>query len=362
MARMKVVEMHGSFADRGYQHGQQLKAEIHEFYEKWIRVSQECANPPQERDLLNYAKLHLPFSQEYAPELIEEMEGIAQGAGISFEKIFFLNCYDEVSSYSPEVVAKGLKGGCTAFAAVGDATVSGGTLLGQGWDMDGWYIPYVFHIKSWGDEPEIIGLTHPGLLCGCGLNSCGISFVWNSLKPTDTRIGVPVTLIGRKVLHQATLSGAVGKIINAYRANGFNMLLGSPEGAADVETTAEKYFVTYVQDLFAHANHYEAPSLLEYEEYLPNIVPDTLIRSGRMRQLLNRHKGAIDTELCQRIMCDHVNFPASICRHHSPEIPWQTQSSVIISPQEGLFLASNGRPCEAGFDAYFLEKKPFTTE
>lgn len=355
MSKMKVIEMKGSFEERGFQHGQMLQEEIHLFYETWLKVSGESPNPPSEKSLLAYAKAHLAAAKEYAPELIREIEGIAQGAKMDFEKIFFLNCYDEVSSYSPDVVAKGLNKGCTAFAATGSGTVSGSTLLGQGWDMDGWYIPYIFHSVPDDQDQEIIGLTHPGLIGGSGMNGAGIAFVWNSLKPTDTRIGVPVNFVGRKVLQQTSLSAAVGAIINAKRANGMNILIGSPEAAVNVEATAEKYFVTYVQDLFSHANHYEAASLLPYEEYLPNIVPDTLVRSGRMRQLLERHKGSIDLDICKKIMCDHVNYPGSICRHYSPHIPWQTQSALIYSPKEGLLFASNGRPCEVGFDHYQLD-------
>ncbi|ATW26225.1 C45 family autoproteolytic acyltransferase/hydolase [Candidatus Formimonas warabiya] len=356
MVKMKIIELIGSFAERGFQHGQLLQKEIHEFYETWIKVAQEGPNPPREKDLLEYAKMHLPYAQKFAPELIKEIEGIAQGADIDFEKVFFLNCYDEVSSYSPDVVAKGLKG-CTSFAATGTGTFSGSTFIGQGWDMDSWYMPYIFHSKPTDHDKEIIGLIHPGLIGGSGLNDSGIAFVWNSLKPTDTRIGVPVNFIGRKVLQQNNLSGAIGMVISAYRANGLNYLIACPEAAVNVEATAQKYAVSYVHDVFSHANHYEASSLLGYEEYLPNIVPDTLVRSGRMRQLLEQYKGSIDLNVCKKLMCDHVNYPGSICRHYSPNSPWQTQSSIIYSPKDGLMLASNGRPCEVGFDEYHLEHK-----
>jgi len=303
---------------------------------------------------LQYGMEHLPASKEYAPDLVDEVDGIAQGAGVAFEKAFFLNCFDEVSSYNPDLVNKAVHG-CTAFGATGRATREGTTYVGQGWDMDEWYVPYLFRLLRPDGEPEALVLGHPSIIGGTGINSHGLAMVWNSLKPTDTRVGAPCTFVLRKALQQQSLGELVGAIINCPRANGMNFIAGASYGVVDVEVTATKYSVTY-GTIVHHANHYEAPELKLYEEYLPNAVPDTLVRTARMRQLLDERYGAIDLPACQEIMRDHGNYPGSICRHCIPgrTNPWQTQSALIYVPAEGKVLASNGRPCETPFVEYTL--------
>lgn len=111
---------------------------------------------------------HLKFAKEYAPDLVEEVEGVAEGAKIEFEKVFLLNCYDEVSSYTPDIVNLWV---VQVLGATGMATVDKVTYIGQGWDMDGWYIPVILQIAREGNEPEVLMLTHPGVIGGAAVNS-----------------------------------------------------------------------------------------------------------------------------------------------------------------------------------------------
>ncbi len=60
-----------------------------------------------ETDILSFTGKHGPYARQFAPDLYEEMEGIAEGAGLAFEKVLFINCFDEVGSViSPELAAK----------------------------------------------------------------------------------------------------------------------------------------------------------------------------------------------------------------------------------------------------------------
>lgn len=349
---IQLIKLKGAPRERGYQHGEILADQIHSFYKKWIEVAQSCANPPGESELLEYAMKHLKFAKEYAPDLVEEVEGVAEGAKIEFEKVLLLNCYDEVSSYTPDIV--NLRG-CTSFGATGMATVDKVTYIGQGWDMDGWYIPVILQIAREGNEPEVLMLTHPGVIGGAAVNSAGLGLVWNSLKPTDTRFGVPAPFLIRKAMQQKSLSEAVGVVINAYRANGLNYILGSPFGVVNIEATAEKFDVKY-NNVLSHANCYESARLKDYDEFV-TFNPDSIIRSGRMMQLLEENFGHIDLETCKKIMRDHANYPGSICRHYIPgrNNTWETVASLIFIPAQGIMLASNGCPCESPFHKYQLD-------
>ena len=77
----------------------------------------------------------LPIVREAAPELVEEVQGIAVGADMSFDDVFRLNCSAEMSQWQgcqEGTAAVSISDQCTSFAA---RTVRG-TLVA--WNMD-WY-------------------------------------------------------------------------------------------------------------------------------------------------------------------------------------------------------------------------------
>lgn len=356
MSAIRVIELRGEPGERGYQHGHALRDEIGALYEQWIQDAASGPAPQSEDALLRYGAAHLPAAQAYAPDLVDEIEGIAQGAGLSFEHVFALNCFDEVSCHGPALLADALHG-CTAFAAVGRATQTGTTYVGQSWDISAWYPPYIFRLVTAAGDAEALVFGHPAVIGGTGINSHGLALVWNTLKSSDARAGVPATFMVRRALQQRSMAEAVGVVITCERANGLNFIVGGSFGAVDIEVSATAYSVTYGSTFLHHANHHESPALTRYEADLPKATPDTLIRSGRMRQLLEEHYAAIDLDACQEILRDHADYPGSICRHYRPEQPGkavQTQAALIYVPAEGKMLASNGPPCRAPFVEYAL--------
>lgn len=57
----------------------------------------------------------------------------------------------------------------------------------------------------------------------------------------------------------------------------------------------------------------------------------------------------------KQILCDHANYPLGICRHIvEGESDSVTQAALIFIPEEKMMLASEGPPCEKGFDQYPL--------
>ena len=346
---LRVLEFHGSEQEIGHLHGQQLREEIGLFYDDLLE--QMCTDGgTTEDDLLSYSRAHLPAAMDYAPELVDEMRGIAEGAGFPFGKVLLINCFDEVCWHGPQVLKKSLHG-CTAFAATGRATVDGKCYVGQSWDVPTYYPAVFFRLVRDSGAITLI-LSHPGMIGGTGLSSSGLALVWTSLKSNDAGIGVPATFVVRKALQASDLGGLIGNVITASRANGMNFIAGDAIAAVDIELTATRYQVTYSHGILSRANHYESPELLGFEANLPDTVPDTYLRSGRMKELLQQHESTIDHEVMKNIYCDHASAPGSICRHES--LGFHTCVSLIYDPAEGVVWASNGRPCEAGFVQYSL--------
>lgn len=350
MGELRVIECRGGAGERGRSHGEQLRNEVRDFYAAWVDYARSQSGAT-EQDLISYAVAHLPASREYAPELVEEVEGIAAGAGVPFERVFLMNCFDEVACHGPSIIKAGLHG-CTAFAATGVATADGRSYVGQGWDMPPLCPPYLLRLIS-DDQPDALLVSHPGLVGGTGVNEHGLAIVWNTLKAKDVGLGVPAVFVARKALQATELAELVGNVIGSQRANGMNFVAADSVAAINLELSATRYHTTYCTGILSHANHFEAPEFLELEADSPLLAPDTLLRSGRMRVLLEEKRGLIDLEALQSIMADHAGAPGSICRHDAKG--FSTVVSVIYAPDERAMWATNGNPCVEPFIRYSLE-------
>jgi len=213
----------------------------------------------------------------------------------------------------------------------------------------------VRRIGAWGDEPEQLIYSHAGVLGVSGVNAAGLAIVENTLRPSDQRPGAPYPVVVRKALQQTILSDFIGAIITAPRAHGQNYVIGASYAAINIETSATKYDLRYLQDsIFGHANHYESPQL-QHLDLEPEMLPDTLVRSGRMHQLLKAKFRKLDLEALKEVMRDHANYPNSICRHEDNRGGvLSTLSALIYQPEDRLMLATYGTPCTTPFQEFSI--------
>ena len=82
----------GRAGDLGLAHGRAFAPQIGfnlEFYKQWLSHSGEY---PSDR-LLQLAKAFVPVIGEHFPDMMEEMEGIASGAGKKTEEIVLINAH-----------------------------------------------------------------------------------------------------------------------------------------------------------------------------------------------------------------------------------------------------------------------------
>jgi isopenicillin-N N-acyltransferase-like protein len=353
MREIPVLRLAGSPTERGHQHGQAVAAGILELYDSLVADFRKTDPPVEERDLLAYAMSHLPESRAYAPDLVEEVDATAEAAGVPFEKVWLLNCFDEVSGYG---LYRKLNAGhsCTTFAATGLSTADGKTFVGQSWDaFDAWE-PMVLDIAPGGGEIGALIVSHPGIVAGTGINSAGVAVAWNTLRSLDARSGVPCTFLVRKALQQTTLGAAVQVAVSGVRAAGFNFIIGAEFAAVNVEATATRENVRYIGRHFGHANHYQEPELVQFEGSPASRVASTSrIRSGRINQLLDQAAGHIDLETCKTMLRDHADYPGSICAHKDPpRSEVLTMATMVYQPDQRLMLVTDKQACENPFQEF----------
>lgn len=126
------------------------------------------------------SKEFLPFIHSYSPELLDELEGIAQGADVEFDDLLTLNSRSEAMTLVRRPPSdKEELDGCSSVAVLPDASANGHTILAQNWDTYTWqeYGTVILQILR-DDGPDLMIVTEAGQLARYGMNQAGIA--WES--------------------------------------------------------------------------------------------------------------------------------------------------------------------------------------
>jgi isopenicillin-N N-acyltransferase-like protein len=353
--KLKIVEVSGSHYEMGFQYGKACP----EISGMLNMTCQLYGGQDRVTSILDkYIPMYLPYVEEYAPEIIEQLKGMAAGANVNFRDVLFLNITYEISV--PAVME-----GCTSFAASGKATVDGKLIVGQNFD----------HIKPWkdymillkmkpADGPGIMAVTAAGCLGLIGINSAGISVNLNllrnkdSLEPTG---GVPTHVIVNKLFMSENIDKAITAIASSESRSAKNYLLANHhEGIINIETIANDMEIQFPErGILTHANCFKTDRFKSMD-LAPLLIPDSYIRFPRLFKLMEHHYGNISVDVMKQLLQDHVNYPNSICRHPDQKAPlpyariMKTLISIISCPEERKAYIATENPCENEYIEYQL--------
>ena len=100
MAYMPFFTIQGKTPrERGADYGSQCRELIHELIhgvlERYITFFNSGHAAVSWDDAREISKKFVPFIKAYSPELLEELEGVAEGSGASFDELLTLNSRSE---------------------------------------------------------------------------------------------------------------------------------------------------------------------------------------------------------------------------------------------------------------------------
>jgi isopenicillin-N N-acyltransferase-like protein len=366
MDSIPIIELRGTPRERGRQHGEMFRAAIREFVASVASV--HLANQTQvtdERTLYAFAARNVPSLQAGAPELYEEICGVAEGSGCSLEQILFLNSMLELEDVRPPQLGARLLNaqlwGCTSFIVLPTASADGHVYVGQTFDMEEYYRRFnvVFRIVHDDDHQELI-YSLVGILGLNGMNSSGIGLAINKLVATDARPGALYPQLVRQALAQRRIGDAFGALIFSDRACGMNYQLAADNGVAwCAEVSAGDYDLLPIDGAIAHTNHYLSPRMRAYE------APGWLSHGGSYVRLfvashmLAKKRGQIDIGMLQELTCDHTNYPRCICAHgfkgDDETVAFSTIAAVIYDLTAKTMYACHGQPCSNAYSVIALD-------
>lgn len=288
------------------------------------------------------------------PGLVDEITGIAEGAGVRAAELFAVNARSEVlgSSGRPECSVLAVEP--TAFGA--------GVLLAQNWD---WYPDFGDSLIWWqvaaGERGWFATLTEAGVLAKIGINSRGVGVTLNRLISSGDQVGdgMPVHLAIRLVLERAErLDDAVALLAGQrYDASSAITLGGAgPTGPSVASVEVSPSGVSVVRPdgagRLAHTNHFLIPPS-QGSDAGPGRWPDSL---GRFACATAGLAGfAVDAEQAKATLRSHEGFPRSICAHVDESLPYLETGSTLASVVMDLGAPSVemawGQPCTSEYVA-----------
>jgi isopenicillin-N N-acyltransferase like protein len=352
------VRVSGTAVERGRSYGEQAREAVHRSLAAYERVFAHYAGLEWADVRAQAARFAEPIGSA-CPRAMDEITGIAQGAGVEVEDVLALNVRTETmfaakARHASETIAIE----CTAFVALPDATADGHVLAGQNWDwlLHSYETVVVLECEPV-EGPAFVTVVEAGLLAKTGMNAAGLGLVTNSLV-SDADLGepgVPYHVALRACLDSSAIEEAVETLHRFPRAASANYLLADDKGrAADVEVDAGRAaLVTWVSSgVFVHANHFCAADFQGHDVGLA-LVPDSLIRQMRLGDLLDEGRSPISIEELQQALSDHANYPGSVCAHSSPDLPVSertaTAASVIWDLTARRLWLADGNPCTSPY-------------
>jgi len=349
MSQFPHHRLQGTPREVGRQHGEALRSMIRAHLELIYTQGAQRSNLAPETGR-RWALAFGPMIGEAAPHFLEEIEGVAEGAGIERAEALLLQVRQEVAHVA-RFGAVDLE--CTSFAVSGPYTRAGTTFAGQNADLAGGIEAFsavlTFAVTG---KPAVMMLVPAGQISYLGISSEGLSADANFLRSAGWRTGFPRYLLTRLAIEQPTLKAAVDAALTPRRASSRNLLLADRTGAmVDIETTAQEHGLEWGAGCLVHANHHVLPGMGGHETATAEERHNSGCRQDRIAALMEEHRGRIDATVLKTVLRDHANRPHSICAHPGERVSYSF-ASIVSDLEAGAMEVAVGPPCEHDYVRY----------
>lgn len=334
------VELHGNAREQGQQHGEALAETIREItgemlaWEKW---------DPSKLDLL-FDAVYANISS-HAPQLLDEMRGIAEGCGMPYRDIVAYNALADIGM---------VHSFCTATAW---ADTPRGAIIGKtndiGQNMAKYHQPFA---RRSGQGAAAVWATWPGTVwVNCFVNEDGLAFGGASLTMrARNTIGIPSNCMLRLIMDECASSAEVVSLCERVPVmhHPAHIVLAEADGnVMALELTPEGVFICQPPGaLVVRATNHFCPGPCEGRDTSsPELVENSRNRFENLGLLAETLPHT--TEGMLSLIRDH-SVPGQICQHGNAEM-WSSTGYVAL-PRDRCLLVGRGQPCEAIYREYLL--------
>lgn len=278
------------------------------------------------------------------PALMEELEGIAEGASVEMGDLFAWNCRAELS-----VNAETCPPGCSTVGLVRE---NGTMILAHNEDGGEVYEGRMVILRATAPSGlSFVALVYPGTIAGNGpgLNSRGVVQTTNYISCCTPAEGIPKYMIGRAILEAGDLEEAVAIATTDGRAFPWHHNIASLRDARliSLETWPERHSRREVTGSHVHTNHLvhnEMEGLSERADYLER---SSRPRFTALQRLVEDHPFESREDLLAALG-DRSGSPCRVCRQQGDEVPGMTVATAVYESPTVEVTVSEGPPCLGG--------------
>ena len=370
-SEIPVIELSGTPRERGRLYGETARPLIARAMEAWREdlgnfnqgnASAKNQNPDAYLGEFLSQTHYMKSIQQWAPALLEEVKGIAEGAGQDFQNILALQLIDEEWVFGLRCGLEKPTNKCTAFGLPNQE--NGVSFAGQNMDVPRWVegLQVLLRVMSTEDSPEKLIFAKAGSIGLNGLNANSLGITCNTLAQLNYATdGLPVSFIVRSILERRSIEDAEQFLRAIKHASGQNYILSSPGDMRCFEccgTSVVQYVPEKTAGRVFHSNH---PLVNQDENDL--LPPDktrnksTLARLDSISNRLGDMTREITLEDIKLALAAHDDPDNPVSRNINPEnigssIGYTAGSSIYeLGRTPKLHLAA-GPPCETSFKVF----------
>jgi len=257
VGNLRILTLDGTPYEMGLAHGRALRKEIREIVGLWQKDLEETTKTGAAAFIKEFlARTNFTASiRKWTPGLLDEVRGIADGAGLDFETIYAYQLIDESWVVGPDLA----RSKCTS---IGSQKRGGNpAFVSQTLDIPRFYhgCQTVLRVRDRAAGVEALVLTIPGVIAANGLNNHGVGVCVNAVTQLAySSDGLPVDFIVRGILARKSFAEAERFLRTIKAAAPQNYILGGPERVICLEVAGNKVapFVPFDGAEFVyHTNH-----------------------------------------------------------------------------------------------------------
>lgn len=337
-----LVSISGAPFERGRQYGAAVPERIAHSARHYRRELERLGASPARQSALiaEFAAQMENFRAAHG----EEMRGIAEGSGVSYEDIVLINARTEVIAkarkLARETALDPADGECTAAVVMPERSATGNMIHAHNWDWDPDARDSTIVLRVCNDAGvTLVTLVEAGGLARHGFNSAGLALTGNYLSCDRdySQSGVPLSSIRRAALEQEHVAIAMQLLAATPKACSSNMIVSQNGWLIDFECVPDESFALAPHNgLLTHSNHFMSEVALSKvkEAGMSNAV-DTFYRAWRVRELLEACGPRISVADVRRALADDWATPYSVCRPPRGTLTGgrsATVATIVIDP------------------------------
>ena len=314
-----VLRLDGTPREIGRQHGRILRGQIRYLYKEYFEAM--LVKVVGRRNLEEWATSVEPY---FPAEMREEMEGLAEGAGLSYRDILLFNTMtDRLQALF-----------CSTVVAAGDATRNGEVFFGRNLDFPGRNLlqkTTVVIVYRPAGGTALAAVTWPGLIgVLSGMNARGVAGATMLIhRGRGIRPGLPYMLMYRAALARARRTHDVYDFIaKSKRTTANNFMVVDATGTAELLEFDPEVVVRRK----AERGTLCSTNFFKSEELADRCFPVGRSRYDSLDRFLDREAGNIDLDSVVGALRDVAR-------------PWylNVQSMVFLPKRQAIYLSVGGK-------------------